>query len=71
MNIKARKDLHDNNLQNYLLSSSLHLSNSLLVRKACPSFNNADLTKTNTPTNNVIINDQHIYKYILFVTTVL
>jgi len=63
-NKKARKDLCDNNLQSYLLSSSLHLSNSLLVVKACPSFNNADSTKTNTPTNRVIINYQHIYIYI-------
>ncbi|KAL5236361.1 hypothetical protein ACI65C_003771 [Semiaphis heraclei] len=51
-NKKARKDLCDNNLQSYLLSSSLHLSNPLLVIKACPSFNNADLTNTDTSTNN-------------------
>jgi len=60
-NKKARKDFCDKNLQSYLLSSSLHLSNPLLAIKACPSFNNADLTKKNTPTNKVIINYQHIY----------
>lgn len=53
MNIR-RINLNDDNLQNYLLSSSsLHLSNSLLVRKACPSYNNTEFTTTDTSTKNV------------------
>jgi len=58
---KARKDLYDKNLQNYLLSSSLHLSNSLFVKTAHSSYDKADSAKTDTTTNNVTINYQHIH----------
>jgi len=62
MNTKARKDLCDGNVQNYLLSSSLHLSNSLFVKTAHSLYDSADFTKTDTSTNNVnIINYQHIH----------
>jgi len=53
-NTKARKD--DKNLKNYLLSSSLHLSNSLFANTASSSYDNANFAKSDTPTNNVIIN---------------
>jgi len=53
MNTKARKE--DKNLQNYLLSSSLHLSNLLFAKTAQSSYDNADFAKTDTPTNNVTI----------------
>ncbi|CAI6363246.1 unnamed protein product [Macrosiphum euphorbiae] len=50
-NTKARKD--DKNLKNYLLSSSLHLSNSLFANTASSSYDNANFSKSDTPTNNV------------------
>ncbi|XP_008178873.1 uncharacterized protein LOC100574908 isoform X2 [Acyrthosiphon pisum] len=51
MNTIGRKD--DKNLQNYLLSSSLHLSNSLFAKTTHSSYDNVDFAKTDTPTNNV------------------
>jgi len=54
MNTKTR--IEDKNLQNYLLSSSLHLSNSLFAKTAHSSYDNADFEKPDTSTDNVIIN---------------